>query len=244
LRTRVTLLLVILSLCPMLLAEPSADAKAGAVALEKYLTRNSSEQPSLRDASMEVDIEANLPKLNKTGKLRALKHISRLGKVTYEVLSFIGDNTIKKDVIARYLAAEVKSADNVDDGSIAITQANYKFKYRGMYGSGDWRLDLFEVIPRKKRVGLFEGWLWLEADSGLPVRESGRFVRSPSIFLKKIEFMRDYELRDGTSVPVRIKSSIETRLVGTAELTIQFSNVSGNRESTQLTAQGTVQDGQ
>ena len=37
--------------------------------------------------------------------------------------------------------------------------------------------------------------------------------------------MRKYEIRDGVSVPLQIHSVVETRLVGKAEMTIDFSNV-------------------
>jgi len=230
LRLVVAHFLASIALLPVLWANSGAEPKSSAAILDGYLNRARQQESSLRDVTMEVEIEANLPRLNKRGKLHALRHISRLGKVTYEALSFIGDNIIKKDVIARYLAAEIKSTEDADLSSIAINRENYKFKYRGMYGSGDWKLHLFELSPRKKRVGLFDGWLWLEASTCLPVRESGRFVKNPSIFLRRIEFLRDYEIRDGVAVPVRIESTIQTRLVGTAKLDIRFGNITPNSE--------------
>jgi hypothetical protein len=109
---------------------------------------------------------------------------------------------------------------------MGITRENYKFKYWGLYGTGDWQLYLFELTPKEKRVGLFKGWLWIHATTGLPVREQGELAKNPSIFLKKVSFIRDYELRDGVAVPKSIDSSIETRVVGRAELNIKFSNIS------------------
>jgi hypothetical protein len=50
-------------------------------------------------------------------------------------------------------------------------------------------------------------------------------VKNPSIFLKKVEFVRKYEIRDGVSVPVEILSTVDTRLIGKAELKIEFHNV-------------------
>ena len=58
------------------------------------------------------------------------------------------------------------------------------------------------------------------------MRQSGRFVKTPSIFLKRIEFVKEYEIHDGFSVPRQIRSVVDTRLVGPAELTIDFRNVS------------------
>ena len=73
-------------------------------------------------------------------------------------------------------------------------------------------------------VGLFKGELWVDTETGMPVRESGQFVKSPSVFLKKIAFVRDYELQDnGVSIPAHIESMVDTRIVGRAELEISFS---------------------
>jgi hypothetical protein len=209
-------------------AESVSNPRPAEEVLKRYLAATGSQRTALRDVSMEVDIEANIPALKKSGRLTALRHISKVGKVTYEVLSFMGDNMIKRDVIARYMTAEVKSSSNGEADAIAINAENYRFRYRGMYGDGDWRLHLFELKPRKKRAGLFEGWLWVEDRTGLPVRESGRFVRTPSVFLKRVEFVRDYEIRDGLALPASIESDIVTRVVGLAKINIRFHGISFN----------------
>ena len=134
---------------------PSKGGDEGALRL--YLANVEQHRLTVRDVAMEVDIAASLPDLKKTGELRALRRISKVGRVSYDVLSFIGDNMIKKDVIARYISAEVKSTAKENGESIAVDAKNYKFKYRGMYAQGDdWRLYLFEVKPRKKKEGFFE----------------------------------------------------------------------------------------
>ena len=73
-------------------------------------------------------------------------------------------------------------------------------------------------------MGLFKGELWLDAETGMPVRESGEFVKNPSVFLKKIAFVRDYEIQGGVAIPKHIESTVDTRLVGRAELSIEFTN--------------------
>ena len=189
--------------------------------VSKYLDATRTQQDALRGIEMEVDIDAKLPKLEKQGKLRALRTISRLGQITYKALGFSGDNTVKKEVITRYLAAESEARDN---GSIAISPANYKFKHKSTMVWYSRSIEVFQVTPRKKEIGLFKGELWLDSETGMPIRESGQFVKNPSIFLKKVVFVRDYEIRDGVSVPKHIESTVDTRLVGRAELSIDFSN--------------------
>jgi len=191
--------------------------------VESYAAAARQQNARFRGVSMDVDIAASLPKLHKNGRMHALKHISRLGRITYEALKFDGDNSVKRDVIARYLAAE--SQARATESSLAVLPANYKFKYKGLRDQGQGMVHVFEVTPRKKLVGLFKGELWLDARSFLPVRESGRMVKSPSIFLKRVDFVQVYEIRDGLSIPVRMHTTVDTRLIGKAELTVDFRNV-------------------
>src|SRR4051794_5822436 len=167
---------------------------------------------------MKVTMEGALPKLDRAGSMEAVRTVSPTGEVSYTGMIFQGNDSIKKDVIARYLQAEVEASKGP---SIGITQANYKFKYYGMYGSGDWQQYLFEVTPRRKAPGLFEGWLWIDAKTKLPVREQGHFVKNPSVFLKRVDFVRDYDVRSGMAQPSEVTSTVTTRIVGEAKLTIK-----------------------
>jgi hypothetical protein len=174
---------------------------------------------------MEIEIDASLPRLKKVGRFHALRRISPLGLITYETRRFEGDNTVRNQVILRYLSAE---AEAIKDASpaVAVTPDNYKFKYKGQ-GTLDGRaVHIFDVSPRKKVQGLFKGQLWIDAATYLRVQESGYLVKTPSIFLKKIAFTRKYEIRDGVSVPLQVQSVVDTRIVGKAEISIAFSNYS------------------
>jgi len=75
---------------------------------------------------------------------------------------------------------------------------------------------IFEVKPRAKAAGLFKGKIYVDASQGSLLRAEGRLVKSPSIFIKKIEFTADYADFDGVTLPVRIHSLTATRLVGEA----------------------------
>jgi hypothetical protein len=189
-----------------------------------YTAISSQQGARLRGASMDVEIEANLPKLQKHGRLNALRRISRLGRISYEAVRFEGDKSVKSDIIARYLAAETQ-AQSADDSSLAITPANYRFRFKGRSGVEENQIYIFQLTPRRKQVGLFKGELWIDAASCLPVRELGRLVKTPSIFLKRVEFVREYYIRGGVAVPLQIASTVETRLVGRAEVTVHYRNV-------------------
>lgn len=205
--------------------EPGPDLKDldGQPFLQQYLTATKGQDEKLRGLAMDVEIEASVPSLNRKGKFHALRSVSKLGQITYRAITFQGDNTIKNDVIARFLQAEKEAAEK--GLNLGRTPENYKFKYYGAYGQGDWKLHLFELTPKEKKPGFFQGWLWIESKTGLPVREQGEFVKNPSIFLKRVEFVRDYEIRDGVAVPMKMDSQIQTRVAGKAEMSVRYLNV-------------------
>jgi len=210
---------------PLPLSRARKEAPSWKPLLDRYLQNVERDRSLLRNVTMEVEIEAELPRLKKEGRMRAIRTISRLGEVTYRAVSFIGDNTIKKDVIARFIKAEQDASGEEKRRSISINADNYKFRYAGSYELPGWKLHLFELIPRHRRLGLFRGWVWVEENSALPVREAGRLVKTPSVFLRRVEFVRDYDIRDGMAVPAQLVTTIYTRVVGVANITMQFERV-------------------
>jgi len=190
--------------------------------VQKYLQVAQNNEEALRATSMKVDIQAAVPGLKEHGRLRALRIISKLGQITYKQLGFQGDTTVKKDVIARYLQAEQQGQG---DPTLAITPANYKFKSKGLKTLNDGRqVYVLQLTPHKKKVGLFKGQLWLDSKTYFTVVEKGRLVKNPSIFFKKVDFERDFITQGGVPVPQHLSSTIDVRLVGTVELSIDYSD--------------------
>lgn len=203
--------------------------------IDKYVEVAESHENALRGATMSVDITAAIPKLKERGTLRALRKISKIGKITYQLLGFQGSNTVKNQVIVRYLEAERKEQGNQ---SIAILPSNYKFKYKGEKREGNENVYIFDVSPWKSGVGLFKGQIWLDTATYLPVFEKGRLVKNPSIFFKKVEFERAYKIQNGIAVPQYMNSTIDARLVGKVELSISYFNFQPVTEQSSAVSEG------
>lgn len=205
-------------------AEPSKPPIPEEEIVNRYLDASHEQQSVLRGGSQEVDIDARLPKRKMQGTLHALRSISRLGRITYHMLGFSGDNTVKTEVIARYLSAEVQASQGQAGSNLGITPENYKFKYKGLEDLNGRETYILRVFPRQKKVGLFRGELWLDAETYMPVRETGSFVKTPSVFLKRVQFVRNYMLQNGVSVPQHTESKIDARFFGPVELDINYQN--------------------
>jgi hypothetical protein len=189
--------------------------------VDHYCAASRAQEVSIPGASMEVEIKGFLPKLKKYGRLNALRKISPLGLIKYERLFFEGDRTVNKEVIQRYLNAEIETQKE-HRTDIAVTPQNYKFKYKGLNRSDGRDVYVFQVTPKQKRESLFRGEIWIDTETYLKVQESGYLVKNPSFLIKKVAFIRKYEIHDGMSTPKQVLSVVDTRLVGKAELTIDF----------------------
>lgn len=189
--------------------------------LDSYFSASRSQRDRLNGSVAQVSIDAEVPRLNKKGRLNGLRRISRLGRLTYDILRFEGDNSVKNHVIARYLSAEAQVRES-GDASMAIVPENYKFSYKGRREIGGHSVHQFELKPRARRKGLFKGNLWIDAKTYLPLREAGRFVKNPSVFIKSVDFTRDYRMENGLAVPDRLETTVDTRVVGPAHMTVHY----------------------
>src|SRR4029079_10740981 len=189
--------------------------------INRYIAAQQAQQEALRGARMEVEIDAQLPSLEKKGKLKVLRMISRLGKISFDQIGqFIGDPVVKKEVIGKYLELEQNEREK---GSIAITPANYKFQINAIITQEQRQTYIFKLTPKRKAVGLFKGELWLDGATGMPLKETGQMVKSGSAWLKSIKFVRDYEMRNGISILKHLQSTVDVRVVGKAELNASYS---------------------
>jgi hypothetical protein len=166
-----------------------------------------------------IEIEAALPKLQKHGRLRAIRRTTPEGTVDFEVLEIDGDRIVRQQVMERYLNAQITAA-GMSPASLAITPENYQFRYQGPVQSAEGVAYAFQIKPWKKRAGMISGELWLDGETGTAVRQSGRLVKPPSLFVKSAGFTRETVLRGGVAQKLLTHLSVETRLVGQADLTV------------------------
>src|SRR5580698_2410963 len=144
--------------------QPNASRLTGegpALALGKYVASIQEPDPFIDSGPIAIEIEASLPGLSEHGTMLAIRQpasASEHGK--YKVIRFDGDATVKQQVIVRYLDAE-EQAQALPHATVAVTPANYKFRYVGSMETGGAAAYGFQISPKKKRVGLIQGQIWI-----------------------------------------------------------------------------------
>lgn len=194
------------------------------LALQVYRGRMNLQAAELSSYSARTLIRAELPDTQQSGEYELQRHYSAPHQLAFKAVRFTGDNFVKSNVILRLLQSEADHVQKDDPAMNAISPANYKFSYKGTTELGDRIVHVYQIKPRQKRAGLFKGRIYLDVYSGSMVRAEGRLVKSPSWFVKKLEFVQDYADIDSFTFPVHIHSEAQARIVGRAVVDIYHSD--------------------
>ena len=190
---------------------------------EARMQRQARELGAYRDTTV---VAAELPQTKQKGTYQLTRMYSAPKSLAFKAVNFVGDGFVKTNVIARLLQSEVDRAKQGDNSDVAINSENYKFTYKGVEEMEDGPLcHVFQVKPRQKRVGLFKGTVYLNVYTGGMYKAEGKMVKSPSFFVKNIEFSQQYSEVGGFDMVTHVHSTAETRIVGTAIVDITHSDV-------------------
>ncbi|HVO82418.1 MAG TPA: hypothetical protein VMT28_16935 [Terriglobales bacterium] len=222
---------------PALTAPVTLPRMSPELALQAYERRLKLQSAELVSYDSTTLIRAALLDTSQYGEFELQRHYAAPRTLQFKAVRFTGDHFVKSNVITRLLQSEVDHVQKDDASLTALTSDNYKFSFKGTSEIQGRVVHIYQVKPRKKRAGLFKGRVYLDAHTGSLVRAEGSLVKSPSFFIRKIEFEQDYADIGGFTFPVHIHSQASARIVGRAVVDIYQSNyqpVTNVTESTQL----------
>jgi hypothetical protein len=199
---------------PDIAAPVALPRMAPELALQVYHGRSVIQAQQLAAYSALTVIRAELPDTAQQGEFELQRHFEAPHTLQFTALHYTGDGFVKSNVITRLLQSEVDHMKQDDGGLTAITNQNYKFSYKGTSEINSRVVHIFQLKPRSKRPGLFKGRIYLDAHTGSLVRAEGSVVRSPSFFVKKIDFVQDYADVENFTLPVHIHTNALARVIG------------------------------
>lgn len=159
-------------------------------------------------------IHAELPDTSQQGDFELQRKFEAPHSLQFTPVRFTGDGFVKSNVITRLLQSEVDHVQKDDPAQTAISPKNYKFSYKGATRMQERLVHIYQVKPHKRHPGLFKGRVYLDAQTGALVRVEGNVVKSPSFFVKHIEFVQDYADIQSFTLPVHVHSEATARIVG------------------------------
>jgi len=185
-------------------------------------------------------IRAQLLDTSQYGEYEVQQHYMAPRTLAFKAVRFTGDSFVKTNVITRLLQSEVDHLQKDDPALNAISPANYKFSYKGTNELQGRMVHVYQVKPRQRRVGLFKGRIYVDVYTGSLVRAEGRPVKSPSLFIKKVDFVQDYADIGPFTLPVHVHSEATARIVGRAIVDVyqrDYQPVANSSTTTAVTAE-------
>ena len=185
-------------------------------------------------------IRAKLLDTSQYGEYEVQQHYLAPRTLAFKAVRFTGDTFVKTNVITRLLQSEVDHLQKDDPALNAISPANYKFSYKGTNELQGRMVHVYQVKPRQRRVGLFKGRIYVDVYTGSLVRAEGRPVKSPSLFIKKVDFVQDYADIGPFTLPVHVHSEATARIVGRAIVDVyqrDYQPVANSSTTTAVTAE-------
>lgn len=200
---------------------PPLPLMAPELALQMYEQRTAEQDSTLAEYSDQMVVEAELPDTSQKGEYELVRNYSaRPRQLSFRTVKYTGDSFVKTNVITRFLQSEVDHVQKGDPAASAINEKNYKIAYKGTEDLDGRLTHVYQLKPRHKSPNLFKGKIYVDAYTGSLRRAEGTVSKSPSFFIRKIEFVQDFEDINGFTVPVAMRSTAKARIIGRAIVSV------------------------
>jgi hypothetical protein len=191
------------------------------LALKVFMEHAAEQSQRLAQYTDDTIIQAELPDTSQKGEYELVRNYnSQPRTLTFRTVKFTGDNFVKTNVITRFLQSEVNHVEKGDPAASAISEKNYKFSYKGTDEIDGRLMHVYQLKPRRKNPNLFKGKIYVDARTGSLRRAEGTVSKSPSFFIRKIEFVQEFQDINGFTVPVEMRSTTKARIIGKAIVSI------------------------
>jgi hypothetical protein len=192
-------------------------------ALVTYEARAVRQLTTLAAYSDKTTIEAEIPAMGEKGQCSLRRTFSAPQSLIYRAVEFVGDTFVKTNVIYRVLESDVENAEKETGQRSAILESNYRFSYKGIEELNGRLLYAFALKPHHKDPGLFKGKILIDPQTGHIVRAVGRLSKSPSWWIKRVDFIQDYVDVGDFTMSAQIQSVTRARIAGRIVVNIRHS---------------------
>jgi hypothetical protein len=190
-------------------------------ALLTYEERALRQLTTLAGYSDKTTIEAEIPAMAKKGQCSLRRTFSAQQSLIYTAVDFVGDTFVKTNVIYRLLESDVERTGKKTGPKVAILESNYRFSYKGIEDLNGRPLYVFALKPHHQDPGLFKGKILIDPRTGHIVRAVGRLSKSPSWWIKRVDFIQDYVDVGDFTMSAQIQSVTQARIVGRIAVNIR-----------------------
>jgi hypothetical protein len=140
-----------------------------------------------------------------------------------------GSGMIRRMALNPLIDSEVQAAAGKEKRDSAISPANYSLELLGEQQVGSYHCFVARAIPKRKDKYLFEGNLWIDVTDYAVVRIEGHPAKNPSFWIRRADFVRQYQKIGRFWLPQRDETLVQVRVYGKKVLAIDHQDYVVNR---------------
>jgi hypothetical protein len=139
---------------------------------------------------------------------------------SFRVVSESGSHLLCEKVLKRAVDSEKEASQ--DQGSTALTEANYRFRLGDIESVAGRPAYILDVEPLTASKFLYRGKIWVDAADFAVVKMETEPAKSPSFWIARTLIHYTSAKTEGFWLPQQVRSETKVRIGGTAVLTIDY----------------------
>ncbi len=183
--------------------------------------RNRLREARLRQYSVTRTYQVTSPDGKLVGRTIASMEFRAPASKVFTTRSEEGSWVARRLVFRRLMESEAEAAAGRARQESVVGPENYTFTLLGEEDVGSSHCIVVNAFPRRRDKYLFEGKLWIDSADRAVVRIVGQPAKSPSFWIKHVNFVRQYQKIGEFWLPERDESENELKIHGKRILTIE-----------------------
>jgi hypothetical protein len=139
---------------------------------------------------------------------------------SFRIVSESGSHLLCEKVLKRAVDSEKEASQ--DQGSTALTEANYRFRLGDIESVAGRPAYILDVEPLTASKFLYRGKIWVDAADFAVVKMETEPAKSPSFWIARTLIHYTSTKTEGFWLPQQVRSETKVRIGGTAVLTIDY----------------------
>jgi len=169
---------------------------------------------------------------NKRAELTAHVACDRSGAKTFEVKAESGSGFVRNHIIRRMIDAEQQASQKGAHEQTRIVPDNYDFRLIGTATLDGRPSFVLEISPRRRNKFLIRGRIWVDVDDFAIARIEGQPAQNPSLWIRSVQVVQQYERIGRFWLPVRNESKARVKIFGETEVSIEYFDYSTSVRTT------------
>lgn len=199
-----------------------AERPSAEEVVSRMLEMNQSRAATLQQYTSQRRYVVDNQHFSKRAEVAVQESYLNPGRKELRIVSASGSPFIQHKVIDQLIEAEIEAARDEDRDQTLVTPQNYKFRLIGTEDINDHSCYVLEVTPRVPKKYLMRGRIWVDDVEFAIVRMEGSPAKNPSLWTRKVHFVRRYEKHGPFWLPSSLESESEVLIAGTSTLKIEY----------------------